>query len=69
MFSSFSNVILFLDVLISFLYHGMRKREQTELRNKPCSFGSQFQKLGTEGIKILRWDKQGARKGCLKKVA
>lgn len=47
----------------------MRKREQTEFRNKHCSFGSQFQKLGIEGIKILRWDKEGARKGCIKKVA
>jgi len=62
-------MILFLDVLRSFLYHGMRKRKQTELRNKPCSFGSQFQKLGTEDIKIRRWDKKGARNGCLKKVA
>ena len=69
MFSSFSNMILFLDVLRSFLYHGMRKRKQTELRNNPCSYGSQFQKLGTEDIKILRWDKKGARNGCLKKVA
>lgn len=47
----------------------MRKTEQTEFRNKHCSFGSQFQKLGIEGIKILRWDKEGARKGCIKKVA
>ena len=33
------------------------------------SFVSQFQKLGMEHIKILRWDKEGAKKGCPKKLA